>query len=70
LGVEAFIFLSVTVTFNASQVKNHNSLAMIFLLPYTLAGFGPGSSALLADVMTTAPLRQGTFEIFALTMAA
>jgi hypothetical protein len=30
----------------------HNSMCMISLLPYTLAGFKPGSSALYADAMT------------------
>jgi hypothetical protein len=32
---------------------------MIFIKPYTLAGFEPGSSDPEADVMSTAPRRQG-----------
>jgi hypothetical protein len=40
--------------------KTHNSIAMFFLKPYTLAGFEPGPAVSEADAMSTAPRRQGT----------
>jgi hypothetical protein len=43
--------------------KTHNSIAMFFLKPYTLAGFEPGSAVSEADAMSTAPRRQGLFSI-------
>jgi hypothetical protein len=49
--------------FNAQTMhiksKTHNSNAMFFLKPYTLAGFEPGSAVCEAAAMSTAPRRHG-----------
>jgi hypothetical protein len=59
----AFIFLPMTFTVNACEVKIHNSIDMILLLPYTLVGFEPGPSVLQPDTMITAPRRLFYFQL-------
>jgi hypothetical protein len=44
------------------ELTVHNRIAMFFLLRYALTGFEPGSSALPADSMTTAPRRGANFS--------
>jgi hypothetical protein len=39
--------------------KTHNSIAIFFLKPYTLAGFEPGSAVSEAAAKSTVPRRQG-----------
>jgi hypothetical protein len=55
-----FILFFNTQTMHIES-KTHNSIAMFFLKPYTLAGFEPGSAVPEADAMSTAPRRQGIF---------
>jgi hypothetical protein len=63
LGIVFIIFSAAFISkVNTVHMKSiiHDSIAMISLNPYTLAGFEPGSSVLESDATPKAPCCQGS----------
>jgi hypothetical protein len=65
MGRFLYIFCGQCLYFSSKNTNTHitsrvnESNAIFSLKPYTLAGFEPGSSVPEANVMSTAPRRQG-----------